>query len=158
MDKSRIQIREADKNDLPAIMRLERSCFCDAWSEELMQDEIIHASTYVCILEADGEAIGFAFLWFGFAEAHITNFAVLPCQRRKGFASLLMEHIVEKTIEQKLQAMTLEVRVTNQEAKALYAKFGFESVGIRPHYYANGENAEIMWKYDLREKSAKIMR
>jgi ribosomal-protein-alanine N-acetyltransferase len=40
---------------------------------------------------------------------------------------------------------SLEVRVSNHAAAALYRKFGFREVGIRPRYYAdNGEDARLM--------------
>ena len=151
MPNASLSVREATMQDWEAMVRLEEACFSDAWSKELIADEIHHPSTYVCIAEWEGEIVGFAYLWFGFAEAHITNFAVASIHRRKGFASLLMKHIIQKAIEEKAQAMTLEVRVSNGEAKALYGKFGFESVGVRPHYYGDGEDAEMMWKYDLNE-------
>lgn len=42
--------------------------------------------------------------------------------------------------------MTLEVRVSNEPAKNLYRKLGFEPSGVRPGYYSdNGEDALIMW-------------
>jgi ribosomal-protein-alanine N-acetyltransferase len=43
--------------------------------------------------------------------------------------------------------MTLEVRQSNIVAIALYEKYGFESVGIRPKYYMDtNEDALVMWK------------
>ena len=41
---------------------------------------------------------------------------------------------------------TLEVRVSNRQAIAMYEQFGFRSAGVRPRYYHdNGEDALIMW-------------
>jgi [ribosomal protein S18]-alanine N-acetyltransferase len=42
--------------------------------------------------------------------------------------------------------VTLEVRVSNRSAIAMYERFGFRPAGIRPRYYHdNGEDALIMW-------------
>jgi [ribosomal protein S18]-alanine N-acetyltransferase len=42
--------------------------------------------------------------------------------------------------------MTLEVRVTNNVAQALYRKLGFQNGGIRKNYYTdNQEDALVMW-------------
>jgi ribosomal-protein-alanine N-acetyltransferase len=41
--------------------------------------------------------------------------------------------------------VTLEVRRSNVAAHALYRRFGFEEVGVRPRYYIeNGEDAIVM--------------
>ena len=46
--------------------------------------------------------------------------------------------------------MTLEVRVSNGAAQALYRSFGFEIVGRRPHYYTDdGEDALVMTTPEL---------
>ena len=48
--------------------------------------------------------------------------------------------------------MTLEVRVSNEPAQALYTKYGFTRQGIRRGYYSdNGEDAYIMWSPSMRE-------
>ena len=57
---------------------------------------------------------------------------------------------IEAVKAKSVTAMTLEVRPSNTAALALYHKFGFRSVGRRPHYYQdNGEDAEIMWNTKL---------
>ena len=49
-----------------------------------------------------------------------------------------------------IQAMTLEVRVSNEPAIQLYKKMGFCSAGIRKNFYQKPiEDAMIMWKYQL---------
>ena len=46
--------------------------------------------------------------------------------------------------------MTLEVRISNAPAQALYHRFGFETAGVRKNYYAEtNEDALIMWAYDI---------
>ncbi|WBL35221.1 hypothetical protein O0235_10520 [Tepidiforma flava] len=44
-----------------------------------------------------------------------------------------------------MESVTLEVRVSNEAARALYRRYGFYEVGIRKRYYAdNHEDAIIM--------------
>jgi ribosomal-protein-alanine N-acetyltransferase len=48
--------------------------------------------------------------------------------------------------------LTLEVRVSNDSAQALYRKYGFERQGLRRRYYSdNGEDAYIMWSPNVRD-------
>ena len=49
-------------------------------------------------------------------------------------------------VEQGMERMTLEVRVSNRPAQSLYKRLGFAIAGIRKGYYADtGEDAMIMW-------------
>jgi [ribosomal protein S18]-alanine N-acetyltransferase len=72
------------------------------------------------------------------------NIAVAPEQRRHGIAGRLLEHLFEEA--RGVLPFTLEVRVSNHGAIAMYERFGFRSAGVRPRYYHdNGEDALIMW-------------
>ncbi len=58
---------------------------------------------------------------------------------------MLLTAIIKLSLQMKAQVVTLEVRASNHSAQALYAKYGFNSVGIRRRYYTdNGEDAVIM--------------
>jgi len=93
-----------------------------------------------------GLLIGYAGLWAIEDEGHITNVAVHPDYRRMHLGSILVDMLIAQTRLEGLKRFTLEVRVSNQAAIALYEKFGFVSAGIRKGYYEdNNEDAMIMW-------------
>jgi ribosomal-protein-alanine N-acetyltransferase len=72
------------------------------------------------------------------------NVAVAPERRRIGVARDLISRLVEEGNGR--LPFTLEVRVSNQPAIAMYERLGFRSSGVRPRYYQdNGEDALIMW-------------
>jgi ribosomal-protein-alanine N-acetyltransferase len=78
-------------------------------------------------------------------EAHVTTFAVLPSWRRQGIGGYLMVAMMDLVADLGASVATLEVRVSNDAARALYSRFGFRPVGVRPRYYSdNGEDALIM--------------
>jgi ribosomal-protein-alanine N-acetyltransferase len=81
-----------------------------------------------------------------YAEAyHVMTLATAPDHRREGIASALLDAVIERAGED--ASYTLEVRVSNTGAIALYERYGFRGVGTRPRYYAdNGEDAIIMWR------------
>ena len=64
--------------------------------------------------------------------------------RKKGYASKLLDYMVEKCLE--LTNITLEVDVNNKNAINLYKKYGFIDVGVRKKYYSNGNDALLMMK------------
>jgi ribosomal-protein-alanine N-acetyltransferase len=74
-------------------------------------------------------------------EAEILTLAVLPAQRRQGLAGALMQAAIAQCEALGAEALFLEVATRNQAARALYAGFGFEEVGRRRGYYADGDDA-----------------
>src|SRR5918995_4580673 len=96
--------------------------------------------------------IGFAGMWLAFDEAHITTIGVDPAQRGRGLGELLLLCMFDEAVERGANWLTLEVRVTNAAAQALYKKYGFTAHGTRKRYYSdNNEDALIMWSPALGE-------
>lgn len=88
---------------------------------------------------------GFVGLWFVLDEAHVVIIGNRPADRRKGLGELLLIASIEAAIERLSRVVTLEVRSSNEAARALYRKYGFQEVGVRKRYYAdNNEDAVIM--------------
>ena len=88
---------------------------------------------------------GYVAIWFMTDEAHITSIAVKDEYRRMGLGELLMLAAIELAMAKKSRLMTLEARVSNFGAHALYEKYGYHKVGIRKGYYMdNKEDAVIM--------------
>ena len=93
----------------------------------------------------DENILGFAGLWFMADEAHLANIAVRLDRRREGIGELLLIAVINLAIERKSRFFTLEVRASNEEAQALYGKYGLIEVGARRGYYMdNKEDAVIM--------------
>jgi ribosomal-protein-alanine N-acetyltransferase len=89
--------------------------------------------------------VGYAAMWLMVDEAHLTSIAVRGTHRRLGIGELLLISMMDLALQLKAQVMTLETRVSNLEAQALYEKYGFAKAGMRRHYYSdNGEDAIIM--------------
>jgi ribosomal-protein-alanine N-acetyltransferase len=96
--------------------------------------------------------IGFAGMWLAFDEAHVTTIGVDPPHRGLGLGELLLLCMFDEAVERRANWLTLEVRVTNAAAQALYRKYGFTAHGTRKRYYSdNNEDALIMWSPALGE-------
>lgn len=96
--------------------------------------------------------IGFAGMWNLYDEAHVTTIGVIPEYRGRGLGELLFLAMIEEAIQRRVTWLTLEVRVSNTNAQALYAKYGFTVQGRRPRYYSdNNEDAFIMWSDSLKK-------
>ena len=96
--------------------------------------------------------IGFAGMWNLYDEAHITTIGVIPSFQGRGLGELLFIAMVDEAIRRRVNWVTLEVRVSNTSAQALYQKYGFTVQGRRPRYYSdNNEDAFIMWSASLKD-------
>lgn len=98
--------------------------------------------------------IGFAGMWRVLDEAHVTTIGVLPEYQGRGLGELLFLELIDEAMRRQCTWLTLEVRVTNHTAQALYRKYGFSIQGRRPRYYSdNNEDAFIMWSESLKDES-----
>jgi ribosomal-protein-alanine N-acetyltransferase len=97
--------------------------------------------------------IGFAGMWNLYDEAHVTTIGVVPDLRGRGLGELLFIALIDEAIRRRVNWVTLEVRVSNTGAQALYRKYGFTVQGRRPRYYSdNNEDAFIMWSASLKDQ------
>jgi len=88
---------------------------------------------------------GIAGFWIMVDEAHVTTLATRNACRRQGIGERLLVQIIEMATQLNANVVTLEARVSNKQAQALYEKYGFQKVGVRRAYYTdNGEDAVIM--------------
>lgn len=137
-------IREWTKEDIPVIADMERRCFHDAWTEEMLSDTLRYP-IYNCFLaEEGGQVCGYCCLIVVCEDAEVGNIAVDTPFRGKGIGKALMEAMHQRAKEKGATQSFLEVRVSNANAIALYKKFGYESYGIRARYYEDGEDAMVM--------------
>ena len=153
-DDGDLLVEPLRRRDLVAIEPIELASYPRPWTMAIFQSEIELARrgerTYV-VARRDGDLVGYAGQMYVVGEAHITNIATSPAHRRSGVATRLMAELSWAAIEHGCTAMTLEVRVTNTGAQALYRGFGFAPVGIRQKYYENVEDAIVMWCHDIAE-------
>jgi ribosomal-protein-alanine N-acetyltransferase len=137
-------IRRLAYSDLPAVISIERRSFPTPWSLAMFVLEL-SKPTGICLAATAGEELLGYLICSRYDQVwHLMNVAVAPERRRSGIARQLISKLVEEG-GGKLP-FTLEVRVSNHPAIAMYERLGFRSAGVRPRYYQdNGEDALIMW-------------
>ncbi len=150
MDK--LVVRSAKADDIDAIAAMEQACFSNPWSRESIAHDLTeNEMAQYLVVEIDGAMVAYGGMWIIVDEGHITNVAVLPGYRNRKIATLLMSVMLTAGEREGLRRFTLEVRSSNEAAKALYRKLNFKEEGLRKGYYQDtGEDAIIMWR-DPRE-------
>lgn len=143
---ARVVVDPMRLEDVPAVHRIEQLSFRTPWPALAFEQELRgnRLARYV-VARAGNTVVGFAGVWLMVDDAHVTTFGVHPDWRRQGIGRQLLLNLYELSVAIGARQMTLEVRVSNGAAQALYRAFGFEIVGRRPHYYTDdGEDALVM--------------
>ena len=160
-------------SDLEQVIQIERLSFSAPWSERAYRFEITqndHSTLLVVrpalawrhgpALHKDGWSVrllqhlgfvepapilGYAGAWLLVDEIHVSTIAVHPQRRGRGLGELLLISLLDRGADLEARLATLEVRVSNLSAQALYHKLGFEIVSRQRRYYSdNNEDAYIM--------------
>ncbi|MEC1158571.1 ribosomal protein S18-alanine N-acetyltransferase [Cytobacillus horneckiae] len=142
-----ITFRLMKEQDIDDVLKVEHESFSVPWSREAFYNEITknQFAAYI-VIEENGQVIGYSGTWVVTDEAHVTNVAILPQYRGRKLGEAMMKKLMEIASELGAKTMTLEVRLSNEVARKLYRKLGFQDGGIRKNYYTdNQEDALIMW-------------
>lgn len=141
-----IEITKMRRRHLRKVLSIEARVYPRPWSASLFLSELAQRSTRSYIVaRSDGEVIGYGGLMFTGLEAHITNIAVDPDFHARKVGTRLLLALVTEAIARGAETISLEVRVSNRAAQAMYEKFGFVVVGTRKGYYIEtNEDAYLM--------------
>lgn len=141
-----MEIRLATIEDAHAIYEIEQQSFSVPWRLESVLAELEDAANklYMVICE-ENHIVGYAGAWLVYDEGQITNIAVLPSARGKGYGSKLTKQLIDECFSRGMHEIFLEVRISNLAALAMYRNLGFSVKGIRKEYYSEPtEDAYIM--------------
>lgn len=139
-------IRNMTEGDLEQVCKIEQESFSDPWSRGTFVNSLCNPNEIYIVAEENDVILGFCGMWNIVGEGNITNVAVKRDYRGKKVGKALVIRLLELGEELEVYDFTLEVRVGNQSAIALYEKLGFEQAGIRKSYYTMPtEDAIIMW-------------
>lgn len=126
------RVRAARATDLEALAALEQQIFPDPWALESF-GEFLEGATLVV---DDGAAVvGYTVVRWVLEQGEILNLAVHPDHRRRRIASRLLRAALDVLWQEGVRLAFLEVRESNEGARAFYERHGFAQVGKRRNYY-----------------------
>lgn len=142
--------RLATSEDFEQVLQIENECFKQPYSRKELEYEFNeNPVNKIIVAEEEGEVVGFIDYLITFNSSTIMQVAVTSKHRGYGIATQLlaeMEKSFPTEIDDVVETITLEVRESNEAAKALYLKNGYEIVVLKKNYYKDGENAIYMLK------------
>lgn len=143
-----MKIVEMNHSHTETLADLEKLCFSRPWSQKSLDDQVDLPQAYF-VTAMEGEAIlGYGGMHCAARECYIDNIAVFRHQRRRGVATAILHALEVEAHRRNSEFMSLEVRVSNRVAIALYRGFGFQQEGRRRNFYDEPmEDAWILTKW-----------
>ena len=175
----RISLRDMTRDDVPAVKRIESAAYQDAWPARLFEKELANGfAQYVVAVEETADPppagpltalrramfggtheriVGFVGVWYMVDQLHLVTIAVDPGQQRRGIGTRLLLEVFDLAMEAELNEIVLEVRESNDRARAMYEAFGFRKAGQLLDYYKdNHETAIVMLSGALSQAGERI--
>jgi len=141
-------LRDMRREDLPAVLDIERRSFAQPWSRAFFEKELAtpFARLVVAVEEAvpRPQVIGYTCRWRVTDEVHLLNVAVHPERRGLGHGRALVGAVIAEAEVARTRVVYLEVRAGNVIARRLYRQLGFKDLGVRRGYYGPGQDAIVM--------------
>jgi ribosomal-protein-alanine N-acetyltransferase len=143
-----VSVRLFAEADIEPALVIERATYPTPWTPGIFAEELKAPGRTYLAADAGGAMVGYGGLMVVGEEAHITSVTVDPARRGGRIGTRLMLELSRRAVAAGATSLTLEVRVSNQRAQAIYRRFGMAPVGVRKRYYQD-EDALIMWVHDL---------
>ena len=147
--KARLTVRAMRLADLDEVMVIERRSFSAPWEESTFRGLMRRPSAALLVAETDDELTGYSVMWFAADEGELGDIAVVPERRGEGIGRRLLRESISVAASRGTRSLYLEVRESNDVARRLYEKVGFNVVGVRKQYYAEPVEDAIVMKLDL---------
>ena len=152
-DPAELEVRIAPmrRRHLRGVLRIEQQVYPRPWTLPLFMSELALRTTRVYLVAKVGPAVvGYAGLMLVGEDGHVTTIAVDPAWHRRGIGARLLVTLSRAGVALGCRGLTLEVRMSNHGAQAMYQRFGYAPAGVRKGYYAEtNEDALVMWAHDV---------
>jgi ribosomal-protein-alanine N-acetyltransferase len=128
------RIQTLAEADLPAVLTIERRAYPNPWTEEVFRTCFKSGYNGLALKQGD-RLLGYGWLSAAAGEAHVLNITVDPDLRNQGHGWRILRRLMDLARWHRVEAVFLEVRISNAPALTLYRRYGFEEVGRRRGYY-----------------------
>ncbi len=134
-------------SDVPEVARIETTAFSTPWSEGTFRSLLDRSGVELWVAEWEDQLAAYAILWRVLDEGELANIAVRGDLRGRGIGSSLLGRMLEVAKDSGVRSLYLEVRESNALAREMYARRGFQEIGVRKGYYEGPrEDARVLKK------------
>lgn len=134
-------------SDVREVARIESMAFSTPWSERTFLSLLHRSGLELWVAQWGDQLAAYAILWRALDEGELANIAVRRDLWGRGIGSGLLNRILEVAEESGVRSLYLEVRESNGVAREMYARRGFQEIGVRKGYYEGPhEDARVLKK------------
>ena len=141
--------RNVTEEDIKYIGELEAKTFTDAWTEQSVRDTFVQKQAFITVADDDGKLVGYCIIYYVMDEAEIARIAISEDVRRKGLGKGLLDYTCKCCREKQIERLMLDVRESNEGAIAFYKNYGFETDGMRKHFYDMPKEDAVLMSMSL---------
>lgn len=144
-ERTRVDVRPAERADLLEVYRIETDSFTQPWPFSAFERYLDEPGFFVAAGESVlGYVIADVVSNQGIPLGHIKDIAVRADARGDGIGRVLLRRALNMLEAQRVHAVKLEVRESNERAISLYRSQGFEHRRTVEGYYDDGEDALLL--------------
>ena len=144
-----LEFRFANQQDLNTIVEIENASMSSPWSLDSYKEALDSDHAFIMVADEAGVCVGFAVFYLTAPESELPDIVVSESYRGRGLGKLLLDASIRQLSLRGVDTVFLEVRVSNERARTLYEKMGFEEIGRRKYFYSNPIEDAICMRLEI---------
>ena len=150
-----VKVNFAKKEHLELISEFENANFyAEAYSYELLNEMfkdnyLLKNNDNIFEISDDEDLIGYIIFHISEDFTDIYKIFIRESDKRKGYATMLLDKVVEISNRYNSKKIMVEVRSNNKTAISFYKKNKFDEISIRQGYYKNPKDDAIIFERRL---------
>ena len=145
----RLRIEKIEAKHIDAVLEIENASFPSPWTMAMFTQEIDLEYSNCFGLIVDEVLAAYISSWTVFDECTINKIACRSDLRRRGYSTMLLNHLIQKVCGNSVKDILIEVRESNNTARAFYKKSGFLIKGLRKGYYSDTKEDAVLMSLDV---------
>lgn len=128
------RVRLMRQEDIVSVLAIEKNIYDFPWSLDVFM--ACQGKEYESrVTELGRQVVGYAIMQLVAAECHLLNLGVDSAFQGNGLGRRLLQHMLDDARAKGARRAILEVRLSNEAARVLYAEENFSEIGLRKNYY-----------------------
>ncbi len=145
----RLCIEKMESKHIDEVVEIEKASFSSPWTKAMYTQETDLENSNCFVIIVEEELVAYISSWIVLDECTINKIACRSDLRRRGYSTILLNYLIQKVCGNSVKVLLIEVRESNDTARAFYKKSGFIIKGLRKGYYSDTKEDAILMSLDV---------